>query len=99
MRTRLGACPRNKPCRSLGSVNAQYKRTKSGKLNGPYYYRFWRENGRLRKLYLWGPTGKGHQLAVSMCRADRERRKGGKALSPTRRAATLLEMRRRIIDL
>ena len=23
-----------------------------GKLHGPYYYRFWREDGRLRKVYV-----------------------------------------------
>jgi hypothetical protein len=34
-----------------GSVQAQY-RTVNGKTYGPYYFRFWRERGRLRKKYV-----------------------------------------------
>lgn len=95
-RQELGPCPRNKPCRSLGSINKQYKRTKSGKLNGPYYYWFWRENGRLRKLYLWGPGGPGHEFAKQVLAKDRERRSEGKSLSAGRRAKILREMRQHI---
>lgn len=45
-----------------GAVCRQYKRCgrqncccRSGNLHGPYFYRFWRQDGRLRKQYvpLW----------------------------------------------
>jgi hypothetical protein len=34
-----------------GSVQAQYRKV-NGKTYGPYYFRFWREKGRLRKKYV-----------------------------------------------
>jgi hypothetical protein len=43
----------------IGTVHTQWKRCgkpncrcRNGQLHGPYYYHFWRENGRLRKRYL-----------------------------------------------
>ncbi len=35
----------------VGWVCRQYKR-RGGKLCGPYWYRFWREGGRIRKAYV-----------------------------------------------
>ena len=34
-----------------GSVCAQYRR-RGDKLYGPYWFRFWREDGKLRKVYV-----------------------------------------------
>ena len=53
-----------KPAKALpkmlpGAVCPQYVRCgkdrckcEAGELHGPYYYRFWREDGRLRKAYV-----------------------------------------------
>ncbi len=58
-----------------GAVCAQWKRCgkprcrcASGQLHGPYFYRFWREDGRLRKAYV-----KPADLAVVRAACDSER--------------------------
>jgi hypothetical protein len=43
-----------------------------GRLHGPYYYRFWRESGRLRKAYV-RPEELEHVLAA--CEARRQARR------------------------
>ena len=59
-----------------GAVCAQWKRCgkpackcASGRLHGPYYYRFWREDGRLRKVYV-----KPADVAAVRAACEEERR-------------------------
>lgn len=47
------------PKMEIGTVHAQWLRCgrpgcrcAAGRLHGPYFYRFWRESGRLRKQYV-----------------------------------------------
>jgi len=54
-----------------GTVHAQYRRQGS-KTYGPYWFRFWRENGRLRKEYLKAGTV---EEARSLCKARQERQR------------------------
>ena len=56
MRTKTG---QTLPKMLLGAVCVQWVRCGKpncrcarGELHGPYYYRFWRENGKLRKVYV-----------------------------------------------
>ncbi len=58
-----------------GAVCAQWKRCGKpgcrcarGALHGPYYYRFWREDGRLRKAYV-----RPSELAAVRAACDEER--------------------------
>lgn len=39
-------------CRQMVRCGYAGCRCARGKLHGPYYYRFWREDGRLRKTYV-----------------------------------------------
>ena len=50
-----------------GAVCAQY-RHRNGKRYGPYYFRFWRERGRLRKQYV--PLDQA-ELVRGLCLAHR----------------------------
>ena len=56
-------CPQMVQC---GKVGCKCQR---GELHGPYYYRFWREDGRLRKEYV--PRS---QLHIVKAQCDRRRR-------------------------
>jgi hypothetical protein len=55
----MAKSPRTLPKTLPGAVCAEWKkcgkptcRCARGKLHGPYYYRYWREGGRLRKAYV-----------------------------------------------
>ncbi len=70
------------PKKLSGAVCAQWKRCgkvscrcASGTLHGPYYYRFWREDGRLRKAYV-----RSADLAAvrAACNAERELLRAGR---------------------
>lgn len=39
-------------CRQWVKCGRRNCRCGHGQLHGPYFYRFWRENGRLRKVYV-----------------------------------------------
>ncbi len=65
-----------------GAVCAQWKRCGKpgcrcarGALHGPYFYRFWREDGRLRKVYV-RPTDVEEVMAA--CAAERELLRAGR---------------------
>lgn len=51
-----------------GAVCAQF-RCRNGKVYGPYYFRFWRDRGKLKKQYV-----PGDQVALirALCQAHRE---------------------------
>lgn len=54
-----------------GTVHAQYRR-RGSKVYGPYYFRFWREHGKLRKTYI------GRRLldeTKARCNVRQERRR------------------------
>lgn len=53
-----------------GTVHAQYRR-RGSKVYGPYWFRFWREGGRLRKEYL---AGFRIDEARTLCNARQKRR-------------------------
>ena len=63
--------PRRKPCRSLGSLQPQFVKLR-GKVYGPYWYRFYREGGKLRKVYV--PAADLERVRAE-CEADALRRK------------------------
>jgi hypothetical protein len=52
-----------------GAVCAQY-RERNGNRYGPYFFRFWREGGRLRKVYVRRGDA---PAAAAACRARRDR--------------------------
>lgn len=54
-----------------GSVCAQY-RTANGNTYGPYYFRFWREGGSLRKAYVPRDTVNGTMLACALWTVRKE---------------------------
>jgi len=67
--------PKTLPKMLPGTVCAQWARCGKpvckcarGELHGPYYYRFWREGGRLRKVYV-----RPADLAVVRAACDEER--------------------------
>lgn len=66
-----------------GAVCRQYRR-RGEKTFGPYYFRFWREDGRLRKEYV---KVSELQIISAACQAARTRRKQiAAARRETRRA-------------
>lgn len=82
-RTKPGISLPKTPSELVGTIHAQ--RVRCGKascrcasgdhadLHGPYYYRFWREGGRLRKAYV--PRSRiADTRAACARRQDRERR-------------------------
>jgi hypothetical protein len=54
-----------------GAVCVQWRIYK-GKRLGPYYFRFWREDGKLRKRYI---KRANLALTIAACRKDREERR------------------------
>lgn len=54
-----------------GTVHAQYRRYGS-KVCGPYWFRFWRENGKLRKQYV---KASEVETVRKLCNARQERRR------------------------
>ncbi len=96
--------PKTLPKMPAGTVHAQMVRCgrdncrcARGQLHGPYYYRFYRERGRLRKVYVKQAEAdqtrtlcEGHRLQRRVHRAQLQaREKQGKQLY--RDAATLLK--------
>jgi len=55
-----------------GAVCAQY-RTVAGRTYGPYWFRFWREGGRLRKAYVRAADLESIRTACLAARDERTR--------------------------
>lgn len=71
--------PKTEPPALAGAVCAQYVRCgrpgckcARGELHGPYYYRFWRDRGRLRKKYI---RPGAVEVVRAACEARRARRR------------------------
>jgi hypothetical protein len=60
-------------CRQWVKCGRPVCRCARGNLHGPYFYRFWRENGRLRKVYV--PRAELEKVRCSCEARQRERRK------------------------
>ena len=73
-----------------GKVGCKCQR---GRLHGPYYYRFWRENGRLRKQYV--PRS---QLESVRARCDQRRDKQRTAAKAIDLAQELTQSIRKLED-
>jgi hypothetical protein len=63
--------PRRKRCKSHGSIHAQYV-TRNGKRYGPYWYRFHRVGGKLRKVYV--PAGELDKVRAECATNQKARR-------------------------
>src|SRR5690349_14746699 len=100
-RKRAKALPKNAPIALPGAVCAQYVRCKKagcrcnrGAPHGPYFYRFWREQGKLRKAYV-----RPRDLQIVRAACARHRRERTTQRADVRQAHTtvrslLAELRR-----
>jgi hypothetical protein len=89
-------CPETIPKSLPGVVCVQWVRCgragcrcQSGKLHGPYHYRFWRENGRLRKAYV--PRAQLAQVRAACEARRRARRQLTEAWSQWRTLAAFIK--------
>lgn len=67
-----------------------------GDLHGPYYYRFWREDGRLRKEYVKREDLEGVQAATRTYREEKQLVKDSWAF--LRRAREALRQVKKLLD-
>jgi hypothetical protein len=71
----IGPLPRSLPgvvCRQMTRCGNVKCRCRRGELHGPYYYRFWCEDGRMRKQYV--PLSQVQQVTELCERRQHEQR-------------------------
>jgi len=82
-----------------GAVCAQYRR-RGGRELGPYYFRFWREGGRLRKQYV-RPDQVEHVRALceaSRTERARERSELAAARNALRETRAVIDLARKVVE-
>lgn len=73
----------------MGAVCAHFVK-RGGKIYGPYWFRYWREGGRLRKRYVRPEELERTLLLCEIARMRRERRVEDRRLARSQRRAVAL---------